>query len=190
MKELIPIVKEIVRTFNCNLEVASVMAFLETETGGKGFNGDGKIIIQFEPSWYKKLAPYSPSGLWSLNKVDVQSKEWTAFNDAFSKNPTGAMQATSIGMGQIMGFQWKALGYNSVNDMWDDAKRSIDRQIWQVCKLITSNKKLLSALHNHDWNTVACIYNGSKYKELAIKLNRVPYDKTMALAYTKYASLT
>ena len=44
-------------------------------------------MIQFEPAWFKKLAPYAPSGKWSVNKVDVQSQEWKAFNDAFAKNP-------------------------------------------------------------------------------------------------------
>lgn len=190
MKELIPLVKTIVSQFSCKIEWQSVMAFLETETGGKGFNDDGKIIIQFEPSWFKKLAPYQPSGLWSLNKVDVQSKEWLAFNSAFSEDPTHAMQATSIGLGQIMGFQWSTLDYPSVNAMWDDAKKGLDRQIWQVCKLIASNPRLLKALNEHNWDVVASIYNGAKYKELALSLGRTPYDKTMSINYTKYTSLT
>jgi hypothetical protein len=47
-----------------NVEYAALMAFISVESGGQGFNVDGKIIIQFEPSWFKKKAPYAPSGKW------------------------------------------------------------------------------------------------------------------------------
>src|SRR5258705_474598 len=67
------------------IETAMLKAFLATETPFAGFDKiTGKILIQFEPVWYRKRAPYAPSGNWSLNKVDVQSKEWAAFNDAFA----------------------------------------------------------------------------------------------------------
>jgi hypothetical protein len=190
MKELIPNVKTILSTFpKSGLTWQHIMAFLETETGGKGFNDDGKIIIQFEPSWFKKLAPYAPSGLWSLNGVEVQSKEWLAFNDAFSKNQDGAMKSTSIGLGQIMGFQYSILGYKTVGEMWDDAKKSLDRQIWQVIKFRTSNPKLLSYLVAENWDGVATIYNGAYYKQMAIKWKREPYDITLSKNYLKYKSM-
>jgi hypothetical protein len=70
-----------------DIELASILAFIQTETGGQGFDPKtGKIIIQFEPIWFKKEAPYAPSGLWSLNGVERQAAEWKAFNDAFAKN--------------------------------------------------------------------------------------------------------
>lgn len=185
MKELLPIVWNEAAIFK--IESRAVMAFISAETGGKGFDEEtGKIIIQFEPSWYRKRAPYAPSGKWSLNKVEVQSKEWLAFNDAFSKNKTAAMEATSIGIGQILGLHWKRLGYESVNAMWDDAKKGIDRQIWQMCKFIATDIKLMSALKAHDWDGVASLYNGAAYKEMAIKWGREPYDITLAKAYLKF----
>ena len=82
-KEITDIVSKVSKDFG--FETAVLMAFIDVETGGKGFNTDGKIMIQFEPSWFKRKAPYAPSGIWSVNKVDVQSKEWLAFNDAFKK---------------------------------------------------------------------------------------------------------
>ena len=188
MKELIPLVKQIVPQFG--IEVADIMAFMSVESGGLGFDTDThKIIIQFEPSWFKKLAPFAPSGLWSLNGVERQLKEWEAFNDAFSKNPDKAMQSTSIGIGQVMGFNFKRLGYASVGAMWDDAKKGIDRQIWQMCKYIATDIKLISALKAHDWDGVASIYNGSGYKTLAVKYHRLPYDQSMKIAYNTYEPL-
>ena len=169
------------------IEETILLAFIEVETGGKGFDlKTGKIMIQFEPSWFKKKAPYAPSGQWSVNKVDVQNKEWEAFNDAFSKDKEAAMESTSIGLGQIMGFHWKRLGYTSVGAMWDDAKRGIERQIYQICQFIQTDSKLKTAIHNKDWHTIASIYNGAGYKELAKKYNREPYDVSMEKAYKKY----
>jgi len=182
MKSLIPIIKIIAALFN--LDWVAIAAFISVETGALGFDQKtGKIIIQFEPKWFKRLVPYAPSGKWSLNEIEIQVNEWLAFSDAFAKNPDGAMQATSIGLGQIMGFHWKTLGYKTVGAMWDDAKKGLDRQIWQICKFITMDIKLQSCLKAHDWDGVASIYNGAGYKKLALSIPREPYDISLAKAY-------
>ena len=183
-KEIIDICKK------QNIEAAALLAFISVETGGKGFDDKtGKILIQFEPTWFKKKAPYAPNGIWSLNKVDVQSKEWLAFNDAFKKNPDAAMQSTSIGIGQIMGFHYKRIGYKNVGSMWDDAKKGIDKQINQLVNFINSDSILLNALKKHDWTKVASIYNGSGFMELAKKYHRTPYDESMEIAYNRFKNI-
>ena len=188
MKSLIPLIKIVAALFN--LDWVAIVAFISVETGGLGFDSKtGKIIIQFEPAWFRKKTPFAPSGLWSVNKVDIQSKEWEAFNNAFSINPDSAMQSTSIGLGQIMGFHYARLGYKTVGEMWDDAKKGLDRQIWQICKFIATDIKLQSALKAKDWDGVATIYNGSGYKDLAAKYGREPYDISMEKAFTKYETL-
>lgn len=184
MKALIPLIKIVAALFG--LDWAVVAAFISVETGGKGFDQTtGKIIIQFEPVWFRRKAPFAPSGLWSVNRVDVQAKEWPAFNDAFRKDPNAAMVSTSIGLGQIMGFHFARLGYASVGAMWDDAKRGLDRQIWQICKFIATDSRLKAAIVSKDWTTVATIYNGAGFRELAKKYNRVPYDQSMKHEYDK-----
>ena len=131
-KSVINSTKKLSKEFG--VPAANILAFIEVETGGYGFSENGKIKIQFEPVWFKRRAPYAPSGRWSYNKIDIQSKEWIAFNDAFYKDADAAMESTSIGIGQIMGFHYKRLGYNSVGAMWDDAKASEERQIWNIQK--------------------------------------------------------
>ncbi len=149
-------------TKQCGFEVPALLSFIDVETGSKGFDETtGKILIQFEPIWFKREAPYVPFGLWSLNKVDVQSKEWQAFNDAFKKNPNAAMQSTSIGLGEIMGLHYKRLGYKSGYDMWNDAKKGLDRQIHQLVTFINIDDNLKKTLIAHDWDKVASIYNGN-----------------------------
>lgn len=174
----------------CDFEQAAILAFVEVETGGKGFDvTTGKIIIQFEPAWFKKNEPYAPSGKWSLNKVDIQSREWEAFNNAFNINHNSAMLSTSIGLGQIMGFHWKRLGFSSVGAMWDDAKKGIPQQFFQLVKFIQTDDRLIIAMKNHDWDALAKYYNGSGYKELAKKIGREPYDISLRKSYEKHLKL-
>lgn len=172
---------------NNGLEVAALKAFISVETGGIGFDkSTGKIIIQFEPVWFKRKAPFAPSGTWSVNRVDRQATEWNAFNDAFAKNPNAAMESTSIGLGQIMGFHYKTLGYKTVGAMWDDAKKGEYQQVLQMVRFIRSLPALLKALQTKDWHLVATYYNGSGYKQLAKKCGRDPYNISLEKAYNRY----
>lgn len=162
------------------LSYSKVAAIKEVESGGIGFDSaSGKIIIQFEPAWFKRKSPYTPSGKWSLNKVEKQSQEWIAFNDAFYENAKAAMESTSIGMMQVMGFHWKLLGFKSVGEMWEYAKVSEANQLRLGLKFIKSNSKLFYALVEGDWKTVAYYYNGSDYQ-------RNKYDVKLEAANKKY----
>lgn len=170
-----------------NIEYATLKAFLEVESGGKGFDYEtGKIIIQFEPAWFRKKAPYTPSGLWSLNKIERQKAEWLAFNDAFSKHPKAAMESTSIGLGQIMGFHWKRLGYKNVDELWDDAKKGEYNQVLQIVKFIKTDAVLHNAILSKNWHQVALSYNGKGYLKLARRIGREPYNISLRKAYDKY----
>ncbi len=148
------------------IPVTNIKKVVKVESGGQGFAKDtGKIIIQFEPSWFKRKSPYTPSGKWSLNKVEKQIAEWTAFNDAFSKDPKSAMESTSVGLMQVMGFHWKLLGFKSVNAMWDYAKENEVNQLRLGLLFIKSNLKMYNALKTGVWNIFAYYYNGAEYKK-------------------------
>ena len=141
---------------------------IAVESGGFGFDKKtGKILIQFEPHWFKRLFLKWRNNLnvWQNNKVEGQSQEWKAFSDAFSKNPKAAMESTSIGLPQIMGFHWKSLGFSSVGEFWDYMKESEDNQVLAMVKFIKLNKKMYNALITSDWNTFAYYYNGAQYKK-------------------------
>lgn len=159
------------------LSLAQVKAVIAVESGGRGFDTmTGKLLIQFEPAWYKRKAPFTPSGKWSVNKVEVQSKEWVAFNDAFIKNAQAAMESTSIGLMQVMGFHWKLLSFSSVGEMWDYAKKSEANQLRLGLRFIQSNRKMYQALKNNIWWQFAYYYNGENYKQFK-------YDAKLKKAY-------
>lgn len=163
-----------------NFSYAQIKAVDTVESGGKGFDeATGKIIIQFEPSWFRRKAPFTPSGNWSLNGVERQKAEWLAFNNAFSLNQNAAMESTSIGRMQVMGFHYEKLGFATVGKMWDYAKINEMNQMRLGLRFIQSNSKLNKALKNNDWRTFAYYYNGSQYQ----KFN---YHTRLEAAYLKY----
>lgn len=173
--ENINTIRELARVNNLPFDV--LMAIVKVETPGYGFDKrTGKLLIQFEPSWFRKKAPFAPTGKWSVNKVEVQSKEWIAFSDAFAKNANAAMESTSIGIGQIMGFHWKRLGYKSVGAMWDDFKKGEYQQLCALVRFILTDSTLLSAVRTRNWHMIAVKYNGAGYQALARRLKREPYN--------------
>lgn len=170
------------------LTFQELATFISVESGGRGFDPvTGKLIIQLEPHLFSKYAKIPrDESTWSLNRVETQGPEWKAFNDAFRKNSEAAMCATSIGLPQILGVNFKACGYDSVGAMWDDFKLGELQQVKALIRFIGNNKKLLNAIKAQDWHTVASVYNGVGYRELAKKLGTVPYDVKLAEAYKKF----
>jgi len=164
------------------IQKSSIKAIVEVESSGSGFDqATGKIKIQFEPAWFKRLSKLT-SGLWSTNKVDVQSKEWLAFNDAFAKNANKAMESTSIGNMQVMGFHYARLGFKSVGAMWDFAKISEYNQLWLGLKFLSTDRALYQAILQKNWKEVARRYNGANYWILK-------YDKKLEAAEIKHRIL-
>lgn len=184
------------------LDYATLMAFISVESGGAGFNTDGKIIIQFEPTWFSKyLTQFKIAHSFNRttdshgnrqytiqvgdkkiqNGVQGQTSEWIAFNTAFAIHPKAAMLSTSIGLMQIMGFNYASAGFSSVDAMWDSFKKGEYQQVLGGAMFIKNNVALYNALKNKDWAHVAFYYNGANYAE-----NN--YDHKLANAYIKYST--
>lgn len=142
-----------------DLEEALVKTVLIIESSGSGFTESGIIKIQFEPHIFKNY-----TGISINNKVDVQNKEWVAYNEAYKKDSEAAMLSTSWGLGQIMGFNHILAGYEKVEEMVKDFKESEYNQLKGMLSFIKSNKKMYEALKKKDWDTFAEKYNGKGYR--------------------------
>lgn len=159
-------------------------AFIEVESGGRGFDPKtGKLIIQFEPHVFaryltqfnlpheltstyidgRKMYKITCQGRTIINGVLGQQAEWTAFNTAMQIHPKAAMLSTSIGMSQVMGFNYSKLGYDSVSAMWDDFKTGEYAQVKGMATFIKNTRGMLEALTTEDWKTAAKLYNGAGY---------------------------
>ena len=90
-----------------------------------------------------------------------------------------ALESCSWGIGQVMGYHWKSLGYKSlqafVNAMYKDEASQLDA----MCRYIKVNG-LINALKNKDWKAFARGYNGPAFA----KNN---YDVKLANAYKKWS---
>lgn len=183
---IIDLVKKSLETERADIEPEALASFLDVESAGKGFAGDGKLIIQFEPSYFRKrIKGAAPEGLWSKNGVEGQAAEWLAFNEAKKISEPYAIESTSLGMPQIMGAHWLSLNYRSAVDMWADFMTGEQAQVNALVRFIKTDSLLEKALRAKDWTKVATIYNGAGFREIAKKYGGDPYDIRLEKAYSK-----
>ena len=166
---------------NSGYEYRVLKSIIQVESGQHGFHPvTGKIIIQFEPAWFRRLckdrAAATRRTTWQSNQVGNQAAEWKAFNSAFAVNADAAMKSTSIGMMQIMGFHYAETGFKNVGDMWDFAKESEYNQVLLAIRWIKTVEPLDLAIKNKDWKKIAYYYNGANYRTFC-------YDSRLLLAY-------
>lgn len=186
-------IKKIANEFGLGFKVVKTVMLVES--AGAGFSQNGLIKIQFEPHiFHRELATKKISStlqflggtLYKLtignfimeNKVDVQSKEWEAFNKAIEINEDAAYRATSFGLGQIMGFNCKLAGYTTAKEMAEDFKKGEYYQLKGMMNFIKSQSRMFKALQEKDWETFARYYNGAGYKKFS-------YDTKLAETYSK-----
>jgi hypothetical protein len=186
--------KDIASEFQLTYEL--VKTVLIVESSGAGFDAKTeKIKIQFEPHiFHKQLAlrkiqstlKFIGGTLYQIfigktvieNKVDVQEKEWEAFEKSKKINEESAYQATSWGLGQIMGFNHKVCGFETAKKMAENFELSEANQLRGMMMFIKSNSKMFNALKNKDFETFARFYNGATYK-------KYKYDTKLKLTYEK-----
>lgn len=152
------------------VDYAVVKSIILTESSGSGFTELG-IKIQFEPGVFKKLRrSQKPIGTWIRNGVERQKEEWAAYESACLEDKYNAIMSTSWGMGQVMGFNFKAAGYSSPEEMVADFKLGELNQcrgmmnfckscgVIDLAKLIPASKDRMKI-----WAKIARIYNGPGY---------------------------
>ncbi|MEJ8803120.1 N-acetylmuramidase family protein [Pontibacter sp. H249] len=202
--------QELARQFGISLPMLQAFLEVESAGSGffSDWKGQPRIKIQFEPHWFKRLLPgdilKNIYELWDkqekgkvkltdtqklllhnwqiavLNKVDVQQAEWQAFNCAFAIHPDAAMQSASWGLGQVMGFNHKMLGFASAGEMVEAFKRSEYEQVKGMLHYLENKKGMMAAIRSLNWNKVAELYNGSNYAAGG-------YHIKLAKAYVKYS---
>jgi hypothetical protein len=166
---------------NNGYEYRVLKSIIQVESGQHGFHPvTGKIIIQFEPAWFRRLCKdrevATRRTTWQSNQVGNQAAEWKAFNSAFAVNADAAMKSTSIGMMQLMGLHYAETGFKTVGEMWDFAKESEHNQVWLAIKWMKTVRPLDLAIKNKDWQKIAYYYNGANYRAFC-------YDTRLLSAY-------
>ena len=157
------------------IEYRVLLTVMKVESAGKGFSRDGRIKIQFEPYHFRKY-----TNIRIANGVEGQKVEYEAYFKAVKISEESAMLATSWGLGQIMGFNHKAAGYEKVQEMVGIFNNSEYYQLEGMLNFIKYHKKMYRALTEKDWATFARYYNGKYYARWA-------YDIKLAKAYGQLA---
>ena len=174
------------------VEAAALKAVIEVEVKSSGFNQDGTPMILYERHKFYE-------GLRAINWI-TKAREWfKQYPDLCNPSPGGygkyseqhgklaraselnkevALESCSWGLGQVMGYHWKSLGYESlqsfINAMYKDEASQLDA----MCRYISVNN-LVNAVKSTDWKAFARGYNGKNYA-----INR--YDIKLATAYAKW----
>lgn len=176
------------------IEVAVLKAVQQVETGGRGgFFAPGKPAILFEGHifWNQlKKRGIHPEGYvkgnenilypkWEKNHYCGGMREYERLEQARKINKEAADASASWGMFQMMGFNYAACGYQSVEAMVTDMCEGEVNQLEAMARFIQNNR-MVQYLKNKDWAGFAKRYNGPCYAE-----NK--YDEKLMNAYRKFA---
>jgi hypothetical protein len=161
-----------------DIDRAVLDAVLEVETNGKPYGSDGKLLIRFEPHKFNKysgteLGSWKDKGKPHYNKrkdrrIDNiiceggQDHEYDCLKEAASIDSEAAYKSISMGLAQIMGFHYKKLGYKTAKGMYQAFQKSEVNQVKGFFRFLESEKGLLKAARNKDFDTFARLYNGKK----------------------------
>ena len=175
------------------IEVAALKAVIEVECKGSGFNADGTPVILFERHVFRQRLIANGKAATAdkamrerpdlcnktMGNYGLYSAQHGRLSAAAQYHRDSALESASWGIGQVMGYHWKALGYptlqNFINAMYRDEASQLDA----MCRFIKVNG-LVDEMQRKDWVTFARVYNGADYR-------KNQYDIKLAKAYAKFA---
>lgn len=91
-----------------------------------------------------------------------------------------AIESTSFGVGQVMGANWRELGFKSAVEFMKTCQSSLKGQLEVMWRFIVK-KGLIDEIQRKDWAGFAKVYNGPAYA-------RNKYDTNMAKAYKQFST--
>lgn len=169
-------------------KVAALKAVAEVESNGGGFLSTGEVKILFEPHIFWKqlrLAGIEPKvsdicyPIWGTKPYGKVSMQHEKLEKAVEINRVCALKSASWGLFQIMGFNYKQCGCNSIQEFINKMCHSEDAQLELFVNYII-NSHLDDELRNEDWKGFARGYNGASYAKNA-------YDTKLRKAFLKYS---
>lgn len=155
-----------------NVPESRLRAVAEVEARGTGYNSQNYLIALYEPHIAFKYAKGETRA--KLEKAGLAYKTWvrnypkTSY-DRIDRATTIAGEelaalSTSWGMGQVMGFNHAALGFNNALDLVKWLAVSEANQLEGIIKF-SASKGILDDLVAGRWANFALGYNGKGYKE-------------------------
>jgi hypothetical protein len=174
----------VAKALNC--KVAAIKAVAEVESSGDAFlpNGKPKILYEahifsrFTNHQYDSSHPSVSSRSWNRSLYVGGALEYKRLEKAMELDATEALKSTSWGRFQIMGFNFRAAGFASVEAFVKTMFTSQRKQLDAFVNFVKS-KGLEEYLRTLNWAAFAQGYNGSQYAQ-----NN--YDIKLKKAFDKY----
>ena len=165
------------------IDIATAVSILCVESSGKGFD-NGKLVIRFEnhvldmfwgrnnPEKFSEYFKYDHKSrrnghYYRESKNDKwipchtsQQTEWKVFELAKSMAPTAALESISMGAPQIMGFNYKLIGYNSPQKMFDNFSKDIRYHLLALFDFCKYKPERIRYLQLRDFYSFSVQYNG------------------------------
>ncbi len=166
-----------------------IHAVIDVETGnGKGFDARGRPKMLFEPHIFYRELPKAKrqeavaAGLaYPKWRRDYPSDSYPRLRAAMKIDPVAALRSCSWGLGQVMGFNHKMAGYDTIEAMVRAFMEDEEHHLAAMVDFIKS-AGLDDEIRRHDWSGFARGYNGSGYRQ-----NR--YHLKLASAFAKWRKL-
>lgn len=178
------------------VEEAAIRAVHQVESGGrKGFLPDGRPMILFEGHIFwnqlKKVGINPENHVQSNEDILFPRRDRTSYKSgtaehnrlerAMKIHREAALNSASWGMFQIMGFNHKLCGYNTVTEYVKAMEANSSNQLIAFVNFL-KNSKFDAPLKQLDWAGFAAKYNGPAYKDYR-------YDEKLEAAYKKYKNV-
>lgn len=163
-----------------------IHAFMDVESGGSGFDGEGRPKMLFEPHIFywnltgEKRARAVREGLAYPRQGThpYPHDSYPRLASAMAIDETAALESASWGLGQVMGENYRTLGYENPQAMVMAFMADEEAHLAGMVKFLIANH-IDDDLHAHRWAVVARVYNGPGYA-------RNHYDTKLEAAFTKW----
>ncbi|MDI1338438.1 N-acetylmuramidase domain-containing protein [Polaromonas sp.] len=167
------------------VDAPALWAVLTVETSGCGFLPDRRPKILFERHCFSRLT----KGRFDGQAPDISNRSAGGYGDggafqyerltrAMALDREAALESTSWGLGQVMGFNAARVGFADVDALVSACEASEDAQLDAMAGFIEQGH-LAPHLRNADWVQFAFHYNGQDFQK-----NK--YDEKLALAHKRY----
>lgn len=155
-----------------NVGEDEIHALLDVESRGRGFDAQGRVVMLFEPHVFYRELSHDPekrgravnAGLayykWGLKPYPRDS--YPRFEAACAIDEAAACRSASWGLGQVMGFNHLAAGWERPQDMIAAFADDEAAQLLAMVRFIKA-EGLDDELRAHNWAAFARGYNGPSY---------------------------
>jgi hypothetical protein len=167
-----------------------IHAVIDVEAAGSGFDKLGRPKMLFEPHvFYRHLVGSDRAHAVQLG---IAYEKWRPGNypaDSYPRlkaamdiNETAALKAASWGLGQVLGENYVAAGYDSPQHMVVAFVENGEGEHLAAMIRFIVETHLDDEIRSHNWAAFARGYNGPKYAQNG-------YDTKLAAAFAKWAKI-